>query len=84
MKQYNYNIICSSIIDEIEHIEIILSGDHGKGSCIFIVTVIVLYINDKHNAIVIELQTEEIESEIDTVSCLTPLLNILLPGIRTV
>ena len=63
----------------IDHIEIVLGGDHGKGIFMFIVAVIVRYTNEKQNAITIDIQIGEIESKTSSIAHQNPLLDLLLP-----
>ena len=74
LMEYHVRDLFITDIHQIEKIEVMLGGDHGKVAFVFLATVIIQYKNDCHDAIIMDLQIGEIDSGTDYMEHLIPLL----------
>jgi hypothetical protein len=68
--------------NEIEKLELLLGGDHGKGPFTFLFVIVVRYKDPTWAPMIVELQLGQIDSTEDSMELLRPLLDDMMPGLN--
>jgi hypothetical protein len=68
--------------NEIEKLELLLGGDHGKGAFTFLFAIVVRYKDPTRAPMIVELQLGQIDSTEDSMELLRPLLDAMMPGLN--
>jgi hypothetical protein len=68
--------------NEIDKLELLLGGDHGKGAFTFLFVIVVRYKDSTRAPMIVELQLGQIDSTEDSMELLRPLLDDMVPGLK--
>jgi hypothetical protein len=67
---------------EIDKLELLLGGDHGKGAFTFLFVIVVRYKDVTRAPMIVELQLGQIDSTEDSMELLWPLLDYMMAGLK--
>jgi hypothetical protein len=79
---YGRTIFEDSGNKEVEKLELLLGGDHGKGAFTFLFVIVVRYKDPTQAPMIVELQLGQIDSTEDSMELLRPLLDGMMPGLN--